>query len=149
VPTRLWIAADETRAVGLLLQRLPDEGGLVQADAPRDSDGWNRLQKLAETVTRDELLGLDPGRVLHRLFWQESLHGFEQREPRFACSCSHEKVASMLRMLGRDEVDSILAECGSVSVRCEFCNTPYEFDAIDCARLFVSGPQVPGSQSRH
>lgn len=149
VPTRLWIAADASRAVGLLLQRLPDEGGTAAGRPPRDGDGWNRLQKLAETVTRDELLGLEPDRVLHRLFWQEALHGFETREPRFACSCSRDKVASMLRMLGRDEVDSIIAERGAVSVHCEFCNTPYEFDAIDSAQLFLSGPQAPGSEAHH
>jgi molecular chaperone Hsp33 len=149
VPTRLWIAADATRAVGLLLQRLPDEGGTAGTQPPPDSDGWNRLQKLAETVTRDELLGLEPEGVLHRLFWQEPLQGFELREPRFACSCSREKVASMLQMLGRDEVDSIISERGEVSVHCEFCNTSYRFDAIDSAQLFISEPQAPGSASRH
>jgi molecular chaperone Hsp33 len=149
VPTRLWIAADASRAVGLLLQRLPDEGGNAASAGPRDSDGWNRLQQLAETVTRDELLGLEPDRVLHRLFWQESLHGFEAREPRFACRCSREKVASMLQLLGREEVDSIVAETGVVSVRCEFCNSPYEFDAVDSAALFVSVPLAPASRARH
>jgi len=149
VPTRLWIAADASRAVGLLLQRLPDEGGNLANRTTTDTDGWNRMQQLAETVTRDELLALEPDRVLHRLFWQESLQGFETREARFACSCSHDKVASMLRMLGRAEVESIVAERGSVSVRCEFCNTPYEFDRIDSAQLFIEAPQAPGSDSRH
>jgi molecular chaperone Hsp33 len=150
VPTRLWIAADGTRAAGLLLQRLPDEGGKpVAGREPIDADGWNRMQQLAETVTRDELLGLEQDRVLHRLFWQEALHGFESREARFACSCSVEKVAAMLRMLGREEVDSIIAERGNVSVRCEFCNTPYEFDAVDSVRLFLTEPEPPGSDARH
>jgi molecular chaperone Hsp33 len=150
VPTRLWIAADGSRAVGLLLQRLPDEGGkAIPGGTAVDPDGWNRMQQLAETVTRDELLGLEPDRVLHRLFWQETLHGFESREPRFACSCSRDKVEAMLRMLGREEVESIVSERGSVSVRCEFCNAPYEFDAVDSARLFLSGPQAPGSAARH
>jgi molecular chaperone Hsp33 len=149
VPTRLWIAADGTRAVGLLLQRLPDEGGRGAKSPATDADGWNRMQQLAETVTRDELLGLAPDRVLHRLFWQESLQGFESREPRFACSCSRDKVASMLQMLGRSEVESIVAERGAVSVRCEFCNTPYDFDAVDSAQLFVTAPQPPGTDSRH
>jgi molecular chaperone Hsp33 len=153
VPTRLWLAADDSRATGLLLQRLPSEGGhadpVTGATPDLDGDGWNRIQQLADTVTRDELLALPSESVLRRLFWQEPLHGFDSRAPRFACTCSREKVASMLRMLGREEIESIVAEHGTVGVRCEFCNTPYEFDAIDGAKLFLSEPLAPGSQARH
>jgi molecular chaperone Hsp33 len=139
VPTRLWLAADGSRASGLLLQRLPDEGGTPGA-AAHDTDGWERLCHLADTLRSSELLELPPATVLHRLFWQESLHGFDRRECRFACRCSRSRVASMLRMLGRDEVDSILAERGSIEVRCEFCNLGYIFDPVDAAGLFTAGP---------
>jgi molecular chaperone Hsp33 len=154
VPTRLWLAADDARATGLLLQRLPAEGGSAPPPGAEpvpdaDDDGWNRMQHLADTVTRDELLALPPASVLRRLFWQEPLHAFDSRSPRFACSCSRDKVAAMLRMLGQAEVESIVAELGSVGVRCEFCNTPYEFDAIDGAKLFLTEPLAPGSQARH
>jgi molecular chaperone Hsp33 len=154
VPTRLWLAADDARATGLLLQRLPSEGGkpdVPDAEPTGDDadEGWNRMQHLADTVTRDELLALPSESVLRRLFWQEPLHAFDSRAPRFACTCSRDKVASMLRMLGRAEIESIVAELGSVGVRCEFCNTPYEFDAIDGAKLFLSEPLAPGSQARH
>jgi len=166
VPTRLWLAADESRATGLLLQRLPEEGGKAFSSpeevspaglsAPpvvvvteSDTDGWNRMQKLAQTLSRDEMLTLSGQSILHRLFWQERLHAFDSRSARFGCTCSREKVANMLRMLGRDEIESIVAEKGVVGVRCDFCNTPYDFDAIDSAELFVSEPIAPGSQVRH
>ncbi len=149
VPTRLWLAADGRRAAGLLLQRLPEEGGRTGAQ-PRDDDGWNRLGKLAETLTRQELLDLDTREVLRRLFWQESLHGFDERGCRFACSCTREKVAEMLRMLGAPEVESILAERGSVEVHCDFCNQAYAFDTVDCAELFVDrSASAPGSSRHH
>ena len=166
VPTRLWLAADDSRATGLLLQRLPEEGGKSfspsQVASPAgpsassgvvttesDTDGWNRMQKLAQTLSRDEMLALSGQSILHRLFWQERLHAFDSRTPRFGCTCSREKVANMLRMLGREEVASIVAEKGVVGVRCDFCNTPYDFDAVDSAELFVSEPIAPGSQVRH
>jgi len=136
VPTRLWLAADGRRCAGLLLQRLPDEGGTATAG---DTDAWARMQMLADTLTREELLNLPSEGVLKRLFWQEPLHDFDRRACRFACSCSRDKVASMLRMLGTPEIESILAEKGSVDVRCEFCNEPYRFDAVDCATLFREG----------
>ncbi|MGD9944693.1 MAG: Hsp33 family molecular chaperone HslO [Burkholderiaceae bacterium] len=200
LPTRLWLAADERRAVGLLLQRLPLDGGYAIADdglaaetssavglssaigavstieassaiaasasdasrsatptapmtaaptaVPLDADGWNRLQHLADTVTSTELLTLPPERLLTRLFWQEPLHAFDRRDCRFACRCTRDKVADMLRLLGRDEVDGIVAELGHVEVRCEFCNQPYAFDAVDCAGLFVPEPMT-GSAIRH
>lgn len=147
VPTRLWLAADGSRAAGLLLQRLPDEGGHASA-GNTDPDGWNRLCLLADTVGRDELVSLAAPDVLRRLFWQEPLHGFDQRDCQFACRCSRDKVAAMLQMLGREEIESILAERESVEVHCEFCNLAYRFDAVDAARLFVPGahhtaPDIP------
>lgn len=150
LPTRMWLAADGRRAVGLLLQRLPDTGGNAPLAPPAaerpidDDDAWNRMQQLAETITRGELLRLAPEQVIRRLFWQEPLHAFDERQCRFSCSCSREKVASMLRMLGAEEVEGIVAERGSVEVRCEFCNLPYAFDRIDCAELFLTGVSGPG-----
>ncbi len=138
VPTRLWLAADGHRACGLLLQRLPADGGNVDAAGDADDDGWNRMVMLADTLGRDELLSLEPDALLHRLFWQERLHAFDDRACRFECSCSRGKVAAMLQMLGRAEVESIVAERGDVEVHCDFCNQGYRFDAVDCAKLFIA-----------
>lgn len=148
LPTRLWLAADPQRAVGLLLQRLPDEGGTAQAGAV-DADAWNRVGHLAATLTTEELLQIDDRQLLTRLFWQEKLHGFDERHCVFACSCSRQKVAAMLQTLGRDEIEAILADTGSIEVRCEFCNLPYSFDPVDSAGLFIEGVAPPASTSRH
>ena len=59
--------------------------------------------------------------------------------PRFECNCSRARIGRMLLSLGREEVDSIVAERRSVSVTCEFCNARYEFDAVDVGQLFASG----------
>src|SRR4051812_23768076 len=47
--TRLWLAAGDDRAAGLLLQKVPSR------EEP-DEDSWNRATKLAETITEPELL---------------------------------------------------------------------------------------------
>jgi len=146
LPTRLWLAADERRAVGLLLQKLPDEGG--KPTTGHDEDGWERMQHLAGTISPAELLGLAPAKVLERLFWQETLHGFDAHEFRFSCTCSRTKVVDMLRMLGRDEVEEIIVEQGGVEVRCDFCNALWQLDAVDCAMVFTeSGELAPGSET--
>ena len=51
----------------------------------------------------------------------------------------------MLQTLGRDEVAAILTEQGKVSVRCDFCNTAYDFDAVDCVELFTEAG-IPSSE---
>lgn len=147
LPTRLWLAADAGRAAGMLLQQLPQEGGRQSAGA--DPDGWNRMQTLADTLERSELLEISPHDLLTRLFWEETLRGFEPKALRFACGCNRDKVAGMLRMLGVEEVESILAEQGSVQVNCDFCNQPYAFDPVDCAGLFRLTAQSGEPQSRH
>jgi molecular chaperone Hsp33 len=56
----------------------------------------------------------------------------------------------MLRSLGRDEVESILAEQGQVEVGCEFCGAQYRFDPVDAAQVFLQPlKQVPGSKDLH
>ncbi len=132
--TRLWLAADEHRCVGLLMQRMPIEGGKTVSS--EELEAWNRMTLLANTVTPEEMLGLNMDDLMHRLFWEEPLLLNDQRQCEFRCQCSRQKVASMLQMLGKEEVDSILIEQHAVSVNCEYCNLKYAFDAVDAAALF-------------
>lgn len=145
--TRLWLAADAHNAAGLLLQRLPGEGG---HGTPADPDAWPRLQTLAGTVSEAELLGLDSEAVAHRLFWQEPHELASVLEPRFACTCSRDRIGRMLVSLGRAEVDDIVRELGAVHVTCDFCNRTYEFDSVDAEQLFAGGgAQRPEADIRH
>jgi molecular chaperone Hsp33 len=43
----------------------------------------------------------------------------------------------MIRSLGAQEVDGILAEQGQVEVACDFCGAQYRFDPVDAASLFA------------
>lgn len=157
--TKLVLAADDRVAAGLLIQRLPVEGegnleGPVAARRNEDEIGineaYNRIAMLAATLTREELLGLPPEKILHRLFWEETLRVFEPQHPRFACTCSAERVRGMLRGLGREESDSLIAERGAVEVGCEFCGRQYRFDAVDVGELFTPpADQPPGSSATH
>ena len=122
--TRLLLAADERRAAGVLLQKLPEAGGRP-ADA--DADLWERASLLLATLTRDELLGEPGAAILRRLFHQEDLRLFETMPVRFACRCSRERVGGVIRMIGADEARSILAERGEIAVTCEFCRETYVF----------------------
>jgi molecular chaperone Hsp33 len=152
--TRLVLAANDEVAAGLLIQRMPvqGEGNLEGGPGRRNEDDiglsehFNRIAMLAATLTREELLALPPEQILHRLFWEETLRVFEstaQATPRFACTCSRERVRNMLRGLGREESDSLIAERGEVEVGCEFCGLQYRFDAVDVGEMFTPVQDQP------
>ena len=148
--TKLVLAANDEIAAGLLIQRLPvqGEGNLAGAKNEDDiglSDAYNRISILASTLTSEELLTLDADTILRRLFWEETVRRFEPQTPSFACSCSRERVGSMLKSLGREEIDSVVAERGHVEVGCEFCGLQYHYDAVDVAELFTVGHQAQPS----
>ncbi len=145
--TKLILAADGQVAAGLLIQRLPVKGeGNLESQRDRDADedqigrneDYKRIAILAGTLKREELLTLDADTLLHRLFWEEKLTRFVPSTPTFACSCSQERVSSMLRSLGTAEVEGIIAEQGRIDVGCEFCGAQYGFDPVDAAQIFTS-----------
>jgi molecular chaperone Hsp33 len=136
--SRLWLAADARCCAGVLLQKLPDNGGRA-THTTADVDAWERTTALAATLTVDELLTLPADTVTRRLFWQETLDHYRPLVPRFECRCSRGRIGRMLLSLGREEVDSIITEQGRVEVTCDFCNARQEFDAIDVAQLFRTG----------
>ena len=151
--TKLVLAANDKVAAGLLIQRLPVEGeaNLERQPGAEDKDpmeDFHRIATLAASLTPEELLTLDVDTILRRLFWEEKVLRFEPQAPRFACSCSRERVAGMIRGLGRAEADDILAERGEIDVSCDFCGLHYRFDAVDAAQIFTpSGDQPPVSFS--
>jgi molecular chaperone Hsp33 len=56
-------------------------------------------------------------------------------------------VSGMLRNLGVQEVESILAEREQIEVGCDFCGVQYRFDPVDAAQIFTQALDYPpGSQ---
>jgi molecular chaperone Hsp33 len=150
--TRMWLAADDQVSRGLLLQKLPGEGG-IHAPTEDALEAWDRTVMLASTLRPDELLSTDIQTVMRRLFWEETIRVFDPLHPAFHCSCTRERVGNMLKMLGQEEIDSAVAELGHLGIDCDFCGQHYDFDKVDCAQLFaaeipVDALQTPGP-SRH
>lgn len=140
--TRIWLAADSHGAAGMLLQKMPD-------GPEADTDAWNRAALLGATVKPRELLDLPAREIIHRLFHEEDIRLFDSSPVHFGCTCSRERVANTLRMLGHDEVRSLLDEVGYIEADCEFCNHHYVFDAVDAEQIFASDVAGPASHTRH
>jgi molecular chaperone Hsp33 len=132
IESRLWLRAGNGRACGLLLQRMPgsDDG---------DSATWRRAADVVEAAA-PAFDRLDAHALLAALFPDDDVRAFRPRSPQFDCSCSRERVSAALKLLGRAEVESIIAERGRVGVDCEFCNRRYEFAPNEARGLFAAPP---------
>lgn len=126
--TYITLAADDQAAGALLLQRLPEE--------ELDDAAWEHVTTLAQTLTPQELTGLDAHHALYRLYHETPPRVFEPETIEFACTCSRGKVSDMLLMLGGQEVGGVVAEQGSIQIDCDFCHTKYVFDETDVNALF-------------
>ena len=129
------------RAGGLLAQFLPKAdhrrqmpdlpGGDDPSATPEDNsdDAWQELLALFSTVEHEELL--DPGvgseRLLYRLFNERGVRVFEGNRVADRCSCSEERVRSLLKGFTAEEITESIEE-GVIRVKCEFCSSAYVFD---------------------
>ncbi len=131
LPTHLWLAAGEQACGALLLQKLPN------ADT-RDADGWARVEHLAASVAANELTNLPAEDLLSRLFAEEEVRLYEAKPASYACRRDVGKVEAMLKSLGREELESTLAELGEIVVKDDICNQEYRFGPEDVQRLLAS-----------
>ncbi|HEV2614893.1 MAG TPA: Hsp33 family molecular chaperone HslO [Gammaproteobacteria bacterium] len=129
LPTFLFLCANESRAVGFLVQSLPQEKNEILED-------WLHVEHLVRTLTEKELLELPPEKILYRLFNQETVKIFEGQPVSFYCRCSRDAMAKAIFTMGKEEARQLAEEHQVVSVTCEFCNKKQDFDRIDIERIF-------------
>jgi molecular chaperone Hsp33 len=166
LPTRMLLAADASSAVGMMLQKLP-------GTEDTDTDGWQRAVALFETLGREELLATAPKDLLFRLFHEDRVRIRDTRPLRFGCSCSRERVAEMLRSLGREEalaavqveanvssepvpgsngyrhpasrdIRASMHGAGAAEVSCAFCGQTYRLPREEVLALFEQPSTAPG-----
>ena len=145
LPTRVLLAATPGLVAGMLVQRLPGEGGKAAVDPAALEAAWMKADHAMAALTRTELLEDDVEQRLVKMFGVDEVRVFGAHEVTFECRCSRERVANVLRSLGVEEVRSVIAEQGACTVTCEFCQKPYKFDAIDVEQLFADFIGVRGS----
>jgi molecular chaperone Hsp33 len=160
IPTRVRLAVAESftageglswRAGGLMIQFLPqspermrmadlppgDAPAGVENQAPREDDAWVEAKLLLDTVEDHELT--DPlvtsEDLLYRLFHERGVRIFPSEPIVERCRCSRDSVLSMLRNFSQGDRREMVADDGSITVTCEFCNTRYEFPPQEAAEI--------------
>jgi molecular chaperone Hsp33 len=134
LPTRLILKSTERRIAGLLLQALPghdpEDGTFIDAAS------------LAKTVSTDELTGDAAEALLPRLFSRHLIRLFRPRPVLHDCRCTPAHLAGIVRMLGAEELESLLADPGWVELTCEFCNRAFKYEEPDV--LAILRGESPG-----
>lgn len=148
IETQIHLAANAEKASGLLIQRIPYTGGTHEISQEEANESWERAKILCQTIHADEQLAIDEETLVSRVFYEEQLRTYEAEPITFFCSCTPERVGAALKMLGREEVESILEEMGQIEVKCHFCGKPYIFDPIDSAQLFLAEAQISSQDSK-
>jgi molecular chaperone Hsp33 len=154
LPTRVRLAADDSWAAGMLVQKLPEagegdtwtEGTEGVGEGGKVAAAWESARAGIGNLRRSELLQANVEELLTRGFSGHDLRLFRGAPVHFECRCNEGRVAGLLRALGPEEVRDVLKEQGSVTVTCEFCHRPYRFDPVDIEALFA--PQTPPEGSR-
>jgi molecular chaperone Hsp33 len=164
LPTRVLLSSNDKVCAGILVQRMPLTGGKAAPDSKdltlnehghevlaetAHDDTWLRMKHLVNTVKDEELLSITPVTMLRRLFWQEAPEAADSTALRFYCGCSRQKVQNMLKMLGAQEVNSIVADRGAVEVNCDYCDAQYRFDAVDCGAILAGSVAEPNAPTLH
>jgi molecular chaperone Hsp33 len=114
--------AEVVAAGGFLVQIMP---GANEALADRLAE---RLAGMPPTTSMLRQ-GLPPAAVAARI-----LEDFPYRELgttplAFACTCNRQQALSLLRSLGAEEIDHIIADPGEAEVTCEYCRETYLISA--------------------
>ncbi|EDM65591.1 Hsp33-like chaperonin [Moritella sp. PE36] len=137
--TRLWFRTGKVgyrkQAAGMMLQKLP-----ASDDKKSSPEDFEHLVALTETIKDDELFNLDAEDVLVRLYHQEKVRLFDPQTVSFKCGCSHERSATALLSVAKEELLDIIAEKGQIEMHCDYCGSLYAFNAGDVEDIHA--PQI-------
>lgn len=118
------------QAAGILLQKVPTKGGNEQSfDEEELQTVWEDARAFIASLSENEVFDADlsSAEILNRLFHANDLQINKEKEYRFGCRCSREKLQKTLGGFSAEDIDSMI-EDGHITATCNFCSQKYEFD---------------------
>ncbi|MDT5294246.1 MAG: molecular chaperone Hsp33, partial [Acidobacteriota bacterium] len=79
--------------------------------------------------------GARPSDLLRAALGEVPFEILEEREVGFACTCSYERVVSLVSSIDGAELESMLREDRGASLTCHFCNETYRIDEPSLAEM--------------
>ena len=117
-------------AGGYFIQLLP---GIDDEDIDRIEE---RI-KVSPSVSAMIDKGLTPEDIVKELLGDFDIDILSTMGLNYKCNCSRDKIRKVLISLGKKEVEDMLKEDGKAEVVCHFCNTKYQFNKEDLAKILV------------
>ncbi|MHA2895362.1 redox-regulated molecular chaperone HslO [Bacillus cereus] len=94
----------------------------------------DRLQNIPPVSTLIEQ-GLSPEELLYAVLGEDKVKVLETMDVQFNCTCSRERIESVLISLGKTELEQVREEEEETEVHCHFCNERYKFSKEDITNL--------------
>ncbi|OUN23447.1 Hsp33 family molecular chaperone HslO [Pseudoflavonifractor sp. An85] len=126
------IAPDQTvqAAGGYLIQLLPGADDAVISAVER---GIAKVGAVSAKLDQ----GISPLDLQHEVLGEFELEVLETTPVEYRCQCSRERVSRALISMGKDELESLIAEQGSAELTCQFCDKVYHFTEDDLKQLLL------------
>ena len=129
-------------AGGMIIQMLPGAEE-VAVDALEEMIG--KMEPLTTSISRvmEETPGLSQSGIVRRLMEEifadmpekYRLQALEEREIRWECDCSRERMARALATIGKEDMREIIEEDGKAELQCHFCLKKYDFSRQELTEI--------------
>lgn len=127
-------------AGGMIIQMLPDaEEGAVDALEKMIGDMPPLTTLISQLAEDDQDAGKRVAALLQKIFkdvpeeYQPEI--LEEREIRWECDCSRERIENALLTIGRKDLTEIIEEDGQAELQCQFCCKKYHFNKDDLVAI--------------
>ena len=126
-------------AGGMIIQMLPDaEEGAVDALEKMIGE-MPPLTTLISGLAEDQAASKRLAALLQEIFkdvpeeYQPEI--LDEREIRWECDCSRERIENALLTIGRKDLTEIIEEDGQAELQCQFCCKKYHFNKDDLVAI--------------
>ena len=117
------------KAAGILLQKLPDNGGKISDDSEALQEAWEEAVIFAQSLKAEEIFddNLSDKEILTRLFHANDLEITKTKQYHFGCRCSRDKLFNTLHAMKPQDIED-MCENNKITATCHFCGEVYSFD---------------------
>ncbi|WP_353092546.1 Hsp33 family molecular chaperone HslO [Tissierella praeacuta] len=117
-------------AGGYIIQLLPD---ISDDDITKIEESIGKIPPVSSLIDK----GLSPEDIMHELLKEFEMEILGKVDINYKCDCSREKIETVLRSIGKEEIKDMIEEDGKAEVVCHFCNTKYNFSKEELEKLMV------------
>ena len=108
----------------------PNGGMIVQVLPNADDEVITKLEDTLFMMDSIALLiedaGYDKDELLKKIF-KDDLNKLDEREIKWHCDCSKERMTAALVSVGKEDLSAIIEEDGEAELTCQFCKSAYKF----------------------